>query len=61
MKVKNYIHTKHREVKPSEFFKKFRACSPPSGEFYILLLAVELYKGGEHTCDLLIVSVSMSI
>ena len=28
---------------------------------YMLLLAAELYNGGEHACILLIVSVSMSI
>ena len=28
---------------------------------YILLLGIKLYKGAEHACDLLMVSVSMSI
>ena len=27
----------------------------------MLLLSVELCKGGEHACDLLVVSVSMSV
>ena len=37
-----------------------RAPHPHIG-LHILLLVIELYKGGEHACDLLIVSVSMSI
>ena len=55
------MHSRHREVKPSEFFYKSRHAPRPHVDLYMLLLAAELYKGGEHAYDLLIVSVSMSI